>query len=259
VRPFRRWAGAASAAALTATVVLSGCGGQEAEPTVTVFAAASLKESFTTLGEEFEERHPGTNVEFSFGGSDTLAAGITGGAPADVFASADEATMARVARAGGASGRPEMFARNRLQIVTLPGNPHRVRSLGDLDRPELKVVICDASVPCGAAAREVLETAGVRLSPASYEQDVKSALTKVRLKEADAALVYATDVRAAGDSVTGVEFPEADTALNSYPITVLDDAPQPERAAEFVGFVSSAEGRRVLRAAGFLDPGPGAP
>ncbi|MDH6225928.1 molybdate ABC transporter substrate-binding protein [Streptomyces chilikensis] len=255
MRPARRWA----AAVLAAVTVLSGCAGQEPDPTVTVFAAASLRESFTTLGEEFEDRHPGTEVEFSFGGSDTLAAGITGGAPADVFASADEATMARVTRAGGTSGEPEVFARNRLQIVTLPGNPHRVRSLGDLDRPELKVVLCDSSVPCGAASRAVLGTARVRLSPVSYEQDVKSALTKVRLKEADAALVYATDVRAAGDTVTGVEFPEADTALNSYPIAVLDDAPQPERAGEFVAFVRSAEGRRVLRAAGFLEPAPGAP
>ncbi|WP_246212781.1 molybdate ABC transporter substrate-binding protein [Streptomyces abyssomicinicus] len=244
---------------MAAAAVLCGCGAQEPEPTVTVFAAASLKESFTALGEEFEERHPGTEVEFSFGGSDTLAAGITGGAPADVFASADGTTMARVTRAGGASGRPKVFARNRLQIVTLPGNPHRIRSLGDLDRPELKVVLCDASVPCGAAARKALDTARLRLSPASYEQDVKSALTKVRLKEADAALVYATDVRAAGDAVAGVEFPEADTALNSYPITVLADAPQPERAAEFVAFVRSAEGRRVLREAGFLEPGPEAP
>jgi molybdate transport system substrate-binding protein len=238
-------------------LVLSGCGTQEAEPTVTVFAAASLKESFGTLGERFEEEHPGTNVEFSFGGSDTLAAGINGGAPADVFASADEATMARVTQAGRASGEPEVFARNRLEIVTLPGNPHGVRSLGDLARPELKVVLCDASVPCGAAARTVLDTARVRVRAASYEQDVKSALTKVRLKEADVALVYATEVKAAGDAVTGVEFPEADTAPNSYPITVLDGAPQPERAEEFVEFVHSAEGRRVLREAGFLEPGPG--
>jgi molybdate transport system substrate-binding protein len=226
---------------------------------VTVFAAASLKESFTALGEKFEDEHPGTNVEFSFGGSDTLAAGITDGAPADVFASADEATMARVTRAGGTTGEPGVFARNRLEIVTLPGNPHGVRSLGDLARPELKVVLCDVSVPCGAAAREVLDTARVRVRAASYEQDVKGALTKVRLKEADAALVYATDVKAAGDAVTGVEFPEADTALNSYPITVLKNAPQPERAAEFVRFVRSAEGRGVLREAGFLEPGPGAP
>ncbi|WP_372514209.1 molybdate ABC transporter substrate-binding protein [Streptomyces fragilis] len=254
MRRGRWWAGAA----LTAAVVLSGCGTQEAEPTVTVFAAASLKEAFGTLGEKFEDEHPGTNVEFSFGGSDTLAAGITGGAPADVFAAADEATMARVTQAGEASGRPEAFARNRLAIVTLPGNPHGVRSLGDLARPELKVVLCDVSVPCGAAARTVLSTARVRVRPASYEQDVKSALTKVRLKEADAALVYATDVKAAGDAVTGVEFPEADTATNSYPITVLKNAPQPERAAEFVEFVRSAQGRRVLREAGFLEPGPGA-
>ncbi|WP_448320750.1 molybdate ABC transporter substrate-binding protein [Streptomyces sp. CO7] len=255
MRRGRRWAGAALAAA----VVLTGCGAQEAEPTVTVFAAASLKESFGTLGERFEEEHPDVNVEFSFGGSDTLAAGITGGAPADVFASADEATMARVTQAGEASGRPEVFARNRLSIVTLPGNPHGVRSLGDLARPELKVVLCDVSVPCGAAARKALETARVRVRAASYEQDVKGALTKVRLKEADAALVYATDVKAAGDAVTGVEFPEADTATNSYPITVLKNAPQPERAADFVEFVRSAEGRRVLREAGFLEPGPAAP
>ncbi|MEU6161047.1 molybdate ABC transporter substrate-binding protein [Streptomyces sp. NPDC047130] len=249
----------ASVGATLLALALSGCSAQETGPTVTVFAAASLKESFTTLGEEFEERNPGTEVEFSFGGSDTLAAGITGGAPADVFASADEATMTRVTRAGGTSGQPQVFARNRLRIVTAPGNPDCVRSLGDLARPELKVVLCDAAVPCGAAARTVLETAGVRVRPVSYEQDVKGALTKVRLKEADAALVYATDVRAAGDAVTGVEFPEAETALNSYPIAVLEDAPQPEEAEAFVEFVRSAEGRRVLRAAGFMEPGADRP
>ncbi|MFD5120046.1 molybdate ABC transporter substrate-binding protein [Streptomyces sp. NPDC058385] len=222
--------------------------------TVTVFAAASLKESFTTLGKDFEKAHPGTKVTFSFGGSDTLAASITGGAPADVFAAASPKTMAIVTDKKDAATAPSTFVRNQLEIATLPGNPDNVSSLKDLTKSGLKVVLCDKTVPCGAAAQKALDASKLKLTPASYEQDVKSALTKVELKEADAAVVYKTDVKAAGGKVDGVEFPESANAINDYPIALLKDAPNAAAAKEFIALVQSAEGQKVLTAAGFLKP-----
>ncbi|WP_329578337.1 molybdate ABC transporter substrate-binding protein [Streptomyces sp. NBC_01361] len=225
--------------------------------TVTVFAAASLKESFTTLGKDFEKAHPGTKVTFSFGGSDTLAASITGGAPADVFAAASPKTMAIVTdkkNGKGTATAPSTFVRNQLEIATLPGNPDKVASLKDLTKSDLKVVLCDKTVPCGAAAQKALDASKLKLTPASYEQDVKSALTKVELKEADAAVVYKTDVKAAGNKVEGVEFPESADAINDYPIALLKDAPNAEAAKEFIALVQSPEGQKVLTAAGFLKP-----
>ncbi|MFF3447842.1 molybdate ABC transporter substrate-binding protein [Streptomyces sp. NPDC002667] len=222
--------------------------------TVTVFAAASLKETFTELGEEFEKAHPGTKVTFSFGGSDTLAASIKGGAPAEVFAAASPTTMKIVTDAGDASGTPATFARNQLEIATLPGNPDRIASLNDLTKSGLKVVLCDKTVPCGAATQKVLDAAGVKLTPVSYEQDVKAALNKVVLKEADASLVYKTDVKAAGDKVTGVEFPESSDAVNDYPIVELKNARNAEAAKEFIALVQSPQGQKVLTDAGFLKP-----
>ncbi|WP_073948566.1 molybdate ABC transporter substrate-binding protein [Streptomyces kebangsaanensis] len=222
--------------------------------TVTVFAAASLKESFTTLGKEFERQHPGTEVAFNFGGSDTLAASITAGAPADVFAAASARTMATVTDGKDAAGTPVAFARNQLEIATLPGNPDRISSLKDLTKPGLKVVLCDKAVPCGAAAQKALGASHLELTPVSYEQDVRSALTKVELKEADAAVVYKTDVKAAGGRVQGVEFPESAEALNDYSITLLKNAPNAAAAKAFVELVTSAEGQQVLTRAGFLKP-----
>ncbi|AKZ54481.1 Molybdate-binding protein [Streptomyces ambofaciens ATCC 23877] len=221
---------------------------------VTVFAAASLKESFTALGDRFEKQHPGTEVAFNFGGSDTLAASITSGAPADVFASASPKTMAVVTDAGAAASTPSTFVRNELEIATLPGNPDRIASLKDLTASGLKVVLCDEAVPCGAAARKALKAGGLELTPVSYEQDVKSALTKIELKEADAAVVYKTDVKAAGGKVTGVPFPEAARAVNDYPIVLLDDAPNSVAGKAFIELVKSAEGQRVLTGAGFRTP-----
>jgi molybdate transport system substrate-binding protein len=222
--------------------------------TVTVFAAASLEESFTTLGKEFEKEHPGTKVTFSFGGSDTLAASITNGAPADVFAAASAKTMKIVTDKDDTAGTPATFVRNRLEIATLPGNPDKISSLKDLTKSGLKVVLCDKTVPCGAAAQTALAAAGLKLTPVSYEQDVKSALTKVELKEADAAVVYKTDVKAAGHKVQGVDFPESAQAVNDYPIALLKDAPNVEAAKAFIALVRSAEGQKVLAQAGFLKP-----
>jgi molybdate transport system substrate-binding protein len=253
-------AGASAAALLTLSACSSATGSDKgsssAKPsgTVTVFAAASLEESFEALGKKFEKQHPGTKVTFNFGGSDTLAASITGGAPADVFAAASTKTMATVTDKQDAAGTPVTFVRNQLEIATPPGNPDRISSLKDLTEPGLKVVLCDKTVPCGAAARKALDTGGLKLTPVSYEQDVKSALTKVELKEADAAVVYRTDVRAAGDKVDGVNFPESARAVNDYPIALLKNAPNPKAAKAFVALVRSPEGQKVLSEAGFLKP-----
>lgn len=262
----------ASTVAAAALLALSGCssGSSGSSPaagsgsapgkvsgTVTVFAAASLTESFTTLGKRFEAAHPGIEVTFSFGGSDSLASGITSGAPADVFASASPKTMKIVTDAGATAGAPATFVRNRLEIAVLPGNPKKITSLRDLTRPGLKVALCDKKVPCGAAAQKALDAAGLDLTPVSYEQDVKGALTKVELKEVDAAVVYTTDVRSAGGKVDGVEFPEATQApgaVNDYPVALLKDAPNAEAAKAFIVLVRSAEGRKVLNEAGFLSP-----
>lgn len=222
--------------------------------TVTVFAAASLKESFTALGKDFEAAHPGTEVTFNFGGSDALAAGITSGAPADVFAAASPTTMRIVTDAEDAAGEPATFARNQLEIAVVPGNPKDVATLKDLTKSGTKVALCAKQAPCGAAAQKALDAAGLKLTPVSYEQDVKSALTKVELKEVDAAVVYRTDVKAAAGKVEGVEFPESAGAVNDYPVVLLKDAPNAAAAKAFIALVRSEEGRRVLGEAGFLAP-----
>jgi molybdate transport system substrate-binding protein len=222
--------------------------------TVTVFAAASLKESFTALGKEFEAAHPGTKVTFNFGGSDVLAASITSGAPADVFAAASPKTMKTVTDAKDATGTPVTFARNQLEIATLPGNPKKIASLKDLTKSGLKVALCAKTVPCGAAAQNALTASNLKLTPVSYEADVKSALTKVELKEVDASVVYKTDVKAAGGKVDGVEFPESAKVINNYPIVLLKDAPDATAAKAFIALVESAEGTKALTTAGFLNP-----
>lgn len=232
----------------------SGSASPKLSGTVTVFAAASLKESFTTLGKQFEQQHPGTKVAFNFGGSDTLAASITSGAPADVFAAASPKTMSIVTGEKDTASAPSTFARNQLEIATLPGNPDKVSSLKDLTDPKLKVVLCDKTVPCGAAAQKVLDASGVKVTPVSYEQDVKAALNKVELKEADASLVYKTDVNSAGGKVEGVEFPESEDAINDYPIAPLKNARNADAAEAFIALVKSPEGQKVLTRSGFLKP-----
>nr|WP_325050753.1 molybdate ABC transporter substrate-binding protein [Actinomadura spongiicola] len=233
----------------------SGTGGDGADGgTLTVFAAASLTEAFTELGKTFENGRPGVRVRFNFGGSSSLARQITQGAPADVFASASPATMKTVTDAGDATGRPRVFAGNRLVIAVPKDNPGKVRAVGDLSRPGLKVVLCAAPVPCGAAARTALGTAGVDVEPVSLEQDVKAVVTKVGLGEADAGLVYRTDVGAARGKVVGIEFPGAARAVNEYPIVEVADAPRPALAKEFIGLVLGTRGRAVLSRAGFEAP-----
>ncbi len=249
------------ASTLGASLALAaGCGstdddkGSGTKKTLVVFAAASLTGTFGALGKTFESSHPGVSVKFNFGGSSTLAQQINQGAPADVFGAASPATMKTVTDAKGASGTPKVFVRNRLEIAVPPKNPGGVKAFKDLANPKIKVVECAPEVPCGAAAIKALAAAHLTVKPVSQEQDVKAALTKVQLNEADAALVYKTDVKAAAGKVTGIDFPEAAQAINDYPITTLAKAPQPSLAGEFVQLVLSGQGRSVLTQAGFESP-----
>jgi molybdate transport system substrate-binding protein len=221
---------------------------------ITVLAASSLTEAFTQIGKNFEAAHNGTRVVFSFAASSELAAQVEQGAPADVFASASPQTMAQVRRSGDTAGAPATFVRNTLEIAVPPDNPGDVHGLADFANRSLTVALCAPEVPCGAAAHRVFQRAGITPAPDTYEADVKATLAKVTIGEVDAALVYRTDVQAAGSKVKGIEFPEAADAVNDYPIAVLSDAPNPVTAQAFVNFVRSAAGGKVLTEAGFQLP-----
>ncbi|WSG19456.1 molybdate ABC transporter substrate-binding protein [Nonomuraea sp. NBC_01738] len=257
MRRLFRWA-----MVLPVVFTLAACGGSgEADrpagakevKEVTVFAAASLTGTFTELGKTFEAAHPGITVKFNFGSSATLAQQIVQGAPADVFAAASPATMKTVTDAARAAA-PTTFARNTLQIAVPKDNPAKVDELKDLADASVKVALCAEQVPCGAAAVKALGAAGLKVTPVTLEQDVKATLTKVELGEVDAALVYRTDVIASAGKVTGIEFPEADKAVNDYPIATLAKAPAGDLAKQFVDLVLSQPGKDVLTAAGFRAP-----
>lgn len=221
---------------------------------ITVFAAASLTATFTTLATDFEAAHPGASVELQFAGSADLATQILEGAPADVFASADEMNMTRLSDEGLVGGEPVDFATNVLEIAVPPGNPAGIGGLADLADPGVKLVVCAPQVPCGTAAATVAEAADVTLSPVSEEASVADVLGKVTSGEADAGLVYVTDVLAAGKAVDGVPFAESDEAVNTYPIAALAGSDAVDVAHAFVAFVSGEDGRSVLGAAGFGQP-----
>ena len=221
---------------------------------VTVYAAASLTKTFTQIGTDFEKANPGTTVTFSFAGSSDLVSQINEGAPADVFASADEANMKKVTDAALAAGTPVDFATNMLAIAVPPGNPATITGWNDLAKPGVKVVICAPQVPCGAATVKVQKSTGVTLHPVSEESSVTDVLGKVSSGEADAGIVYVTDVKGAGSSVESVPFPEAAGVVNTYPITVLKGAPNSKVADAFVEYVTDPEGQKVLSGAGFGKP-----
>jgi len=246
-----------AAVAVALLVGLSGCGGSAADDggqTLTVFAAASLTDVFTDLGAALEDQQPGLEVRFNVAGSSALATQIVQGAPADVFASANETQMSVVTDAGLAADEPAVFASNVLEIAVPAGNPGGVTGLADFAREDLTLAVCAPDVPCGAAAAQVFAAAGVTAVPDTQEEDVRAALTKVELGEVDAALVYASDVASAGESVEGVAFQEAEQAVSDYPITRLADAANPDAARAFVDLVLSEAGRRALTDAGFREP-----
>jgi molybdate transport system substrate-binding protein len=243
------------AATAVLTLALSGCGSGAVgdEPsTLSVYAAASLTRTFEQLGEEFEADHEGVEVELSFGGSSDLVAQIREGAPADVFASADLANMEKLTAEALEGSAPQDFATNRLQIAVAPGNPLGIASLPDVLGDDVKLVICAPEVPCGAAAQQAAEAAGVELRPVSEEQSVTDVLGKVTAGEADAGLVYVTDVIAASGAALGIDFPEASAAVNTYPITTVADGDVVgDLADDFVDLVLSETGQAILRDAGF--------
>ncbi|QEO13715.1 molybdate ABC transporter substrate-binding protein [Agromyces intestinalis] len=268
-RLVRRAAGAGAALALLAA--LAGCASSSPTATsaapeetsdapalegeLTVYAAASLTAAFDELAAEFEAEHPGVDVlPIVYDGSSTLATQLVEGAPADVFASADERTMATVDDAGLLAADPELFATNTLRIVVPAGNPGGVAAIEDLANPDLQVVLCAPEVPCGAASHQLLDLDGVTLTPVSEEQNVTAVLTKVRAGEADAGLVYSTDAVAAGDEVETIVPANADEVVNRYPIAALAAAGNPDVAAAFVAFVLSDEGQALLAEYGFGAP-----
>ncbi|WP_373408389.1 molybdate ABC transporter substrate-binding protein [Rathayibacter toxicus] len=221
---------------------------------LTVFAAASLKSTFTDLAKKFDAAHPGSNVTVNFAGSSDLASQITSGASADVFASADEKNMTKLTDADFIEDKPIIFATNTLEIAVPMANPASITSLTDLAKPGVKTVICAAQVPCGAATVAVENATGVRIRPVSEESSVTDVLGKVTSGEADAGLVYVTDVTAAGSTVKGIPFSEAAQAVTKYPIAPIKTARHPNLAAAFTAFVTGDEGRKVLTAAGFGTP-----
>jgi molybdate transport system substrate-binding protein len=263
----RRLLGTAAAAAAVLALV-AGCGdnssgtasgsspsaaasGGGISGTITVFAAASLTESFGTLGKQFEAAHPGITVKFNFAASSALAQSITQGAPADVFASASPKNMTQI---GDEATGAKTFANNVMEIAVPPDNPAKVTQVSDLTRSGVKVALCQAQVPCGATAKQVFDKQKITVKPVTEGADVKSVLTAVQLGEVDAGVVYKTDVQAAGAKVKGIEIPDAQNASTSYPISALKDAPNSAGAAAFVDYVLSADGTKVLSEAGFAGP-----
>jgi molybdate transport system substrate-binding protein len=228
-----------------------GSGGSREAATVTVLAAASLTEPLTALAREYERRHDGVHVALSFGSSTTLAQQVAEGAPADVVAFAGTTALKLLPKDATREGGTATIARNTMEIATPPDNPGAVRTLADLARPGLDVVLCASTVPCGAAADEVLDRADITPRVVSREVDVKATLAKVRLGEADAAVVYHSDVVSAKDSVHAVPIPAAQNTTLDYPLVWLDADPH---TTGFVDLVRGAAGRDALTAAGFLAP-----
>jgi molybdate transport system substrate-binding protein len=242
-----------------AGLLLAACGGVASQPaagqvsgSLTVLAAASLTQAFTKVGDQLHARHPGLDVKFSFAGSPTLVTQIQQGAPADVFASADQANMQKVVTGGLAGGTPAVFAHNKLAIAVQAGNPKHVTSVTDLANPALKVVACAPGVPCGTYSTTTFARAGIKVTPVSQEQDVKSVLTKVGLGEADAGIVYVTDVKSAGGQVEGVTIPDSLNTTAEYPIVQLKAAQNEAAAKAFEDYVLGPAGQRTLASFGFL-------
>ncbi|WP_278235016.1 molybdate ABC transporter substrate-binding protein [Isoptericola sp. AK164] len=255
---------AALAVAASAAVALTACStgsaatsDGEVDTTLTVFAAASLTAAFDETAADFEADHPGVDVRLSLAGSSSLVAQIQQGAPADVVATADTATMNTLV-ADDLVDAPEPFATNTLEIVVPPGNPTGIANLQDLTDPGLNLVVCAPEVPCGAATTAVVDHAGLTLQPVSEEQSVTDVLGKVTAGEADAGLVYVTDVARAGDRVEGVAFDESAAAVNTYPIAMVDRSgqtpDQADLAQQFVDAVLSPDGQAVLADLGFAAP-----
>jgi molybdate transport system substrate-binding protein len=221
---------------------------------ITVFGAASLTESFTEIGAAFRTGHPDAKVTFSFDASSALVTQIDQGAPADVFASADEANMKKLTDAGGSQGEPVIFATNELQIIVAKGNPKGIETVADLAQPGLTFVTAAPEVPIGKSTQQVLDSAGVSVTPASLEQNVKGIVTKVTAGEADAGIVYRTDVLAAGDKAEGVPIAADLNVIAKYPIVMTEESTNAPTGRAFIDFVLSEQGQKILSAHGFSAP-----
>ena len=242
------------------------CGGEDAASTsppagpaglegeITVFAAASLTDAFTEIAAAFADAHPGASATFSFDASSTLAQQILAEAPADVFASADTTQMDELTDAGLAAAEPRVFGTNRLEIIVPAGNPAGITGVADLADGDVKVVLCAAEVPCGRYSSQVLDAAAVTVTPVSLEQNVRGVVTKVSAGEADAGIVYATDVRAAGDAAEGVAIPADVNVRAEYPIAAVGTSEEPDVGHAFIEFVLGPDGQAVLADHGFGAP-----
>jgi molybdate transport system substrate-binding protein len=246
---------------VAAAVVLAACSGNggngSTSPSplggaVNVFAAASLTDAFNALGASFHEANSGVTLKFNFAGTPTLLTQIEQGAPADVFASADTTNMDKLNGDGFTAGTSHVFARNKLEIVVGPGNPRGITGLADLAKPGVIYITAAPTVPAGKYALQVLKMAGVTVTPKSLETDVKSVVSKIELGEADAGIVYTTDVTAAGSKVAGVPIPDADNVVATYPIAMVKGSANATAANAFIAFVLSATGQAKLQSFGFL-------
>ena len=236
------------------SLLVCSCSKARERDTALVFAASSLTSAFTELKSAFERGHPGAVIDLSFAGTPQLAAQIQEGAAADMLAAADEVSVQKLVAAGLTSGAAQVFARNRLTIVTASGNPKHVRGLADLARTDLKVLLCAPAVPAGRYAREALSKAQVMVAPASEEQSVKAVIGKIALGEADAGIVYVTDLLDARGNVAGVAIPAVHNVVATYPLALLENGRSAAVARAFAEFVLSPHGQRVLLARGFVVP-----
>jgi len=262
--------GAVGGVALVGALALSGCSsdsggasGQGAgtggdKQTLVVYAAASLTDTFQAIAHQFEQDHAGVTVKLSFAGSSDLVAQLQEGAPADVFASADQPNMTKLTDAGLAADDPVPFATNVLTIVTPSDNPAGIASFQDLARSGVAVDVCAPQVPCGNATKEIEAATGVTIKPVSEESKVTDVLAKVTSGEADAGLVYVTDAKGAlakdANALEQIDFPESSQAVNTYPVVAVKGSKHAELASEFVAAVTSDAGQRVLKDAGFGAP-----
>ncbi|MFG2594244.1 molybdate ABC transporter substrate-binding protein [Streptomyces sp. NPDC048438] len=218
---------------------------------LTVLAASSLTDVFKTAGAAYEKKHPGTEVTFSFAGSQELAAQVKQGAPADALVTADTRTMDALK---SDTGSPTVIAKNRLVIATGKGNPEKVETLKDLADPELKVVLAAPEVPVGRYSRQILDAQKIDVKPVSQEPNVRAVLSKVELGEADAGLVYRTDAATASGKIDAVDIPDAQNAVASYPAATLKTSGNSEAATAFVAWLSTPEAQKILADAGFQKP-----
>jgi molybdate transport system substrate-binding protein len=253
-------------ALLVASTVLVGVGGTatataakkpKLSGSITVAEAASLNEAFAEIAAKFQKQNKGTTITLNPASSSALVTQIQGGAPADVFASADLANMDKLVTQGKVTASPQTFARNQMEIAVKPGNPKRVKSVGDLANVGV-ISLCGAQVPCGIYAANILQRAGVTIPESSITRgaDAKTTIAAVAQGDAQAAMVYVTDVQAAGSAVTGVEIPEAQNTIAVYPIARIAGTSNGKLANAFIAYVLSPAGQKVLAKFGFLPPNP---